>query len=398
MIAHYRRKFNSTFTLEKYESFLKELSRGLPEISFRVAETPLFIPADLTAKLITAGEEIIHFIKAPDFKKVTEDAIPKFWTVPGENDHPHFLTFDFAICKNTLTGELEPKLIELQGFPSLYEFQAHLAEQYDEAYGLDTFGELSPYFGGLDKTAYVALLKKVIIGKYEPQEVVLLDLDAPNQKTAIDFYLTQRDLGLKVLSPNDLIQEGRQLYYMEHGERKQIKRIYNRLIFDEIGDRESFFKQGFDPRKELDIEWITHPNWFYRISKYTMPFLNGDFVPETQFLNEVRLIPNDLENYVLKPLFSFAGQGVMIDLRAEDIAAVKDPENWILQRKVKYAPVIEALDGSVKAEIRMMYVWPDDEEPILCINLARMSRGKMIGVRYNKDFDWVGGTVGLMEK
>lgn len=398
MIAKYRRKFNSEFTHKKYEDFLKNLNRDLPAISFRVAETPLFIPAELEAKLVEAGEEIIRFIKRPDFKNLTEGAIPPFWSVPDENDHPHFLTFDFAICKNAATGELEPKLIELQGFPSLYGFQAHLAEQYEKAYGLEKLGKLSPYFGGLDKTAYVALLKKVIVGKCEPEEVVLLDLDAPNQKTVIDFYLTQRELGLKILSPEDLIQEGKQLYYMEGAERKRIKRIYNRLIFDEIGDPESFFKHGFDPRQELDVEWITHPNWFYRLSKYTMPFLQGDFVPETRFLNQVDLIPDDLENYVLKPLFSFAGQGVIIDVSLDDINAVKDPENWILQRKVKYEPVVEALDGGVKAEIRMMYLWADQEEPVLCINLARLSRGKMIGVRYNKDFDWVGGTVGLMEK
>jgi len=397
MIEDYRRKFNKEFTPEKYEEFQKSLSTDLPSVSFRVAETPLFIPAELAKKLIQAGEEIIQFIKRPDFKALTQGAIPAFWKVPGENEHPHFLTFDYAICKNA-TGELEPKLIELQGFPSLYGFQSHLAEHYEKAYDLDKLGQWTPYFGGLDKTAYFKLLKKVIIGDYDPQEVVLLDLDAPNQKTAIDFYVTQRELGFKILSTKDLVQEGTLLYYLEGGEKKRIRRIYNRLIFDEINNPESFVKQGFDPRDELDVEWITHPNWFYRISKYTMPFLKGAFVPETQFLQDVKVLPKDLENYVLKPLFSFAGQGVIIDVKEHEIAGIKDPENWILQRKVTYEPVVQALDGGVKAEIRMMYLWADGEEPVLCINLARMSRGKMIGVRYNQDFDWVGGTVGLMEK
>jgi hypothetical protein len=397
MIESYRRKFNSEFTHKKYEEFLENLSQDLPSISFRVAETPLFIPGELAEKLVKAGDEIIQFIKRPNFKELTQGSIPEAWNVPGENDHPHFLTFDFAICKDD-TGELVPKLIELQGFPSLYGFQSHLAEQYQKTYNLPQLGDLSPYFGGLDKTAYFKLLKKVIIGEYEPQEVVLLDLDAPNQKTAIDFYISQKELGLKIMSPTDLIQEGKQLFYLEKGERKRVKRIYNRLIFDEISDPEVFFTQGFDPRERLDVEWITHPNWFYRLSKYTMPFLEGDFVPETRFLHEVQVVPQDLENYVLKPLFSFAGQGVIIDVTAEDLNKVKDPENWILQRKVKYEPVVQALDGGVKAEIRLMYLWADGEEPVLCINLARMSRGKMIGVRYNKDFDWVGGTVGLMEK
>ena len=397
MIARYRRKFNSDFTHKKYDELLQHLSKDLPSISFRVAETPIFIPKELAEKLVQAGEELIQFIKRPDFKDLTQGAIPDDWNVPGENDHPHFLTFDFAICKDA-SGTLVPKLIELQGFPSLYGFQPHLAAQFEKAYDLQKLGELSPYFGALDKTAYFKLLKEVIIGNHEAKEVVLLDLDAPNQKTAIDFYLTQRELGLKILSPTDLIQEGKQLFYLEQGEKVQVKRIYNRLIFDEIKNPEAFFNQGFDPRAELDVEWITHPNWFYRLSKYTMPYLKGEFVPETQFLLDVKELPQDLENYVLKPLFSFAGQGVIIDVTADDIYNIKDKENWILQRKVNYEPVVQALDGSVKAEIRLMYLWPDGKEPVLCINLARMSRGKMIGVRYNQDFDWVGGTVGLMEK
>lgn len=169
------------------------------------------------------------------------------------------------------------------------------------------------------------------------------------------------------------------------------------MIFDEIADDPSIFNKGFDPREDIDVEWATHPNWFYRISKYTMPFLKGRFVPKTQFLNQLDTIPSDLENYVLKPLFSFAGMGVIIDVKESDIKAITDPENWILQRKVTYEPIVQAPDGGVKAELRLMYLWPDGEEPQLCINLARLSRGKMIGVRYNADFDWVGGTVGLME-
>ena len=224
-----------------------------------------------------------------------------------------------------------------------------------------------------------------------------MDIDAPNQKTAIDFLVTAKKIGIKILSLSDIKQVGKKLFYKENGNQIQLKRIYNRLIFDEIGENTTVFKTSFDPREELDIEWITHPNWFYRISKYTMPFLKSKFVPETRFLNTIESIPTDLENYVLKPLFSFAGMGVIIDVSETDIKTVKDPENWILQRKVTYEPIIQALDAGVKAEIRMMYLWPEGSEPKLCINLSRLSRGKMIGVRYNANFDWVGGTVGLME-
>lgn len=393
MIINHRQTFNTNFSQEKYQTFLKQLGQGYPEITFRVAESPIFISEDLKQKLIAAGDEIIALIKQENFKELTQNAIPKEWLVPNENDHPHFLTFDFGLCKDE-KGEVSPMLIEMQGFPSLYGFQAHLADKYKKTYDLDS--GLSPYFNGLTEESYFKLLKKVVVGNHNPKEVVLMDVDAPNQKTAIDFFVTAEKIGIKILALEDIKKEDKKLYYTEGDDKIQIKRIYNRLIFDEIAHDPNIFKNSFDPRKELDIEWITHPNWFYRISKYTMPFLSGKFVPETKFLNEIEAIPSDLENYVLKPLFSFAGMGVIIDVTEKDIVEIKDPENWILQRKVTYEPIVQAPNGGVKAEIRLMYLWPDGEEPQLCINLARLSRGKMIGVRYNADFDWVGGTVGLM--
>lgn len=394
MIEKYRDQFNRTFSEEKYSTFLKDLESGLINIPFRVAETPVFIPSDLQKKLIDAGEEIIKLIKQPNFKALTKNAIPSNWNVPNENEHPHFLTFDFGVCKDA-DGQLTPKLIEMQGFPSLYGFQPELGRVYKESYDLPV--NLTPFFNGINHQSYVDLLKKVVLGNYAPHEVALMDIDAPNQKTAIDFLVTQKYLGIKILSLTDIFKEGNALYYKEYGEKIQLKRIYNRLIFDEVTDKTDLFTESFDPRDKIDVEWITHPNWFYRISKYTMPFLKSEFVPETHFLNTLTKIPTDLENYVLKPLFSFAGMGVIIDVTRADIEKITDPENWILQKKVIYEPVVQSPDGGVKAEIRLMYLWADGEEPKLCINLARLSRGKMIGVRYNKDFNWVGGTVGLME-
>src|SRR5690606_37169005 len=121
--------------------------------------------------------------------------------------------------------------------------------------------------------------------------------------------------------------------------------------------------------------------------------------PTTYFLSSIKQIPADLENYVLKPLFSFAGQGVIIDVTDDDITAVKDPENWILQKKVKYADVIATPDEPAKAEIRIFYFWKDGEaRPQPANNLARLSKGKMIGVRYNKDKEWVGGSLAYFER
>ena len=172
------------------------------------------------------------------------------------------------------------------------------------------------------------------------------------------------------------------------------------MIFDDLAQQSPEVQEkGKILFEELDVEWCPHPNWFYRISKYTLPLIRHPYVPPTFFLNEIKQLPTDLENFVLKPLFSFAGQGVVIDVTAADIEKVKDPENWILQRKVKYAEVIQTPDVPAKAEIRIFYFQKDaNSRPIPVNNLARLSKGKMIGVRYNQDKEWVGGSYCLFEK
>jgi hypothetical protein len=392
-----RKAFNDNFTPLKYERFLTTLNDGLKEkIPFRVAETPIFLTDDFRDKLLAAGEDIINVFLRPDFKQLTERAIPEKWRVANENDHPHFIALDFGVCKDE-NGQIVPKLIELQGFPSLYGFQVYAGDNYRDAF--DIPDNWTIHFNGLEQEEYLDLLRRTIVGQYQPDEVVLMDVNAPEQKTAADFYLTQNYIGTPIVSLSDLIEKDGKLFYRDDGDLKPIKRIYNRLIFDEIEDDPDIFNKVVDIRKPLDVEWITHPNWFYRISKFTMPFLKGEYVPKTQFLNEVKDIPFDLENYVLKPLFSFAGQGVIIDVTKEDINQIKDPENWILQQKVSYEPALEAPDGGVKMEIRLLYLWPNGaEKPTLAINLGRLSKGKMIGVRYNQDFDWVGGTIAFMRK
>jgi hypothetical protein len=392
-----RKSYNANFTAEKYEKFLADLNKGLQKpIAFRVAETPVFLTEDFRDKLISAGNDIVNTILQPDFKQLTERAIPDKWYVANENDHPHFIALDFGVCKDE-KGNIVPKLIELQGFPSLYGFQVCVADTFKNNF--DIADDQTVYFSGLDKISYINLFKRTIIGNHSPDEVVLMDVNAPEQKTVVDFNLTEKYIGTPVVSLEDLKQEGKQLFYRSKGEKKQIKRIYNRLIFDEIDSDPDIFENVVDIRQPLDVEWITHPNWFYRVSKFTMPFLKGDYIPKTQFLHLVKEIPTDLENYVLKPLFSFAGQGVIIDVSKNDIQNIKDPENWILQQKVNYEPVVKAPDGGVKVEIRLLYLWPDgDKKPTLAINLARLSRGKMIGVRYNQDFDWVGGTIAFMRR
>jgi hypothetical protein len=397
MVPGIRQLFNASFTKEKYSAFLNDLDQQFPgAIDFRVAETPVFIGKELGDQMIQACEYIIDFINDDDFLKLTDRAIPKEEYMQHENDHSHFIAFDFGICENE-DNELFPALIEMQGFPTLFGFQAYYPEILKKHFPIPS--GFSNYFNGLDQEKYLQLLKDVIIGNHEKEEVVLLEIRPHQQKTRIDFYCTKQFLGINIVCITELIKEGKELYYLNDGIKTKIRRIYNRVITDELSAVKSELGDIIQFKDDLDVEWIPHPHWFYRISKFTLPYLHHPCIPQTWFLNEVVQLPKDLENYVLKPLFSFAGQGVVIDVTPEEINKINDPENWILQRKVKYAACIETPDEPAKAEIRLMYVWKEgDQRPTLVTNLARLSKGKMIGVRYNKDKQWVGGSVAFFEQ
>ena len=392
-----RLRFNQNFSKEKYEAFLSDLHSKYPgAIEFRIAETAVFVPKYFKEKILDACEAIVDVIVDPKFKELTKDAIPAGEKVPNENNHSHFICFDYGICENE-EGGLEPQLIEMQGFPSLFAYEAFLPEVFERHFDIPS--NYSSYLNGYTKETYIQLLKDIIIGDCNPENVVLLEIKPHEQKTRIDFYCTQEYLGIELVCLTELIKEGKDLFYLKDGKKTQIKRIYNRVIFDELQQQKENLGNIVDITQDIDVEWIPHPNWFYRISKYTLPFINHPYIPRTYFLNELKEIPADLENYVLKPLFSFAGQGVVIDVTPADIENVKDPHNWILQRKVKYAEVIKTPDVPAKAEIRIFYFWKDGEaRPLAAQHLARLSKGKMIGVRYNKDKEWVGGSLCYFEK
>ena len=397
MIPEIREQFNHDFSEKIYRDFLEDLNSKHPgDIAFRIAETPIFIPSWFTKKMIEACEAIVDIITDPGFKKQTQRAIPTGENVPNENEHTDFIAFDFGICENE-EGELEPQLIEMQGFPTLFGFQAYYPEVIERHFTIPE--NFSSYLNGYDKESYLQFLKEIILGGHNPENVILLEIKPHEQKTRIDFYCTQDYIPIPIVCLTELIKEGKKLFYKKEGRKIEIKRIYNRIIFDELMHIKDTLGDVVDITQPLDVEWAPHPNWFYRISKFTLPLIRHPYVPKTYYLNEVTQIPEDLENYVLKPLFSFAGQGVIIDVNKEDISKVKDPENWILQNKVKYADIIKTPDIPAKAEIRIFYFWKKGApRPVAVTNLARLSKGKMIGVRYNMDKDWVGGSVAYFEK
>ena len=404
MIDSIRNQYNAQFTTGRYQAFLAQIHADYPnQLDFRVAETPVFVPKQLTDKMLTACDDIVRTITQPDFRAKTEAAIPAGQYVPGEGttSHTTFMAVDFAVCRNEDSGELEPQLIELQGFPSLYGFQPYVSDTFRAHYAIPD--SVSHLFGVATNDDYIAELRDLVVGNCNPEEVILLEIYPEKQKTRVDFALTKHYIGIDAVCLTRIRKRGRELYYEKDGREIRIRRIYNRLIFDEL-EAMPDLKTEFTLTDDVDVQWVGHPNWFFRISKYTLPLIESAYVPKSFYLSDLTNVPGrgtDLENYVLKPLFSFAGSGVKINVTSADIDAIPDSErgNYLLQRKVRYEPVITALDGHVKCEIRLLFIWPDGaDKPKLITNLARLSRGEMIGVRFNKDFDWVGGTIAYFEQ
>jgi len=398
MVAHVHQKYNQRFTEERYQALLAQIENDCPgQLEFRISETPAFMDKALKEKLIEAGEYVVSFLKRADLKELTAAAIPAGCNVPGEPAHSHYLTLDYAICQNAITGDLEPRMIELQGFASLFAFQEYFSGLLPNYLYVP---EGYSYF--FDKTmngqTFISLLKSTICGTYKPEECVLLDIEPDKQKTRVDFFCTQKLTGVEAVCLTKLEVEGNKVYRRTaSGRRVQVKRIYNRVIFDELQQR-SDLTYSFDFSAKYELEWTGHPGWFFRISKYLLPYLDHPSVPKTHRLTEFAPAQDQLANYVLKPLYSFAGQGVVFDVTQADIDAVADPKNWILMEKVHYAPAIKAPEFDVKCEIRMMYLWPDGaERPTLTTNLIRLSQGTMMGVRFNKDKTWVGGNTAYLE-
>lgn len=398
MIQPVRLAYNQAYSPDRYRAFLDKIDADLPgQLGFRVAETPVFVPKVLTDKLITACDDIIDVIVRDDFKALTENAIPAGQRVPNEDAHAQFLVIDFAVCRDE-TGELTPQVIEMQGFPSLSAFQPYLADQFRAHFPIPA--HLTHLFTVADNAEYLALMRRLIVGDCDPEEVILLEIYPEKQKTRVDFALTEKYLGVAPVCLTKIKKEGRSLFYEKDGRTIRIRRIYNRLIFDDLQNFPGL-QTDFQFTDDVDVTWVGHPNWFFRISKYTLPLLKSPYVPASHFLSDMPAYPADLENYVLKPLFSFAGSGVKLHITSADLDAIPTDQRggYLLQRKVKYEPVVQAPDGLIKCEIRMLFSWPDgDERPTLLTNLCRLSRGEMIGVRFNKDFDWVGGTVCFFEK
>jgi hypothetical protein len=391
MIPSLRKQFNAQFTPEKYQQFLRRIDQTCgAHVEFRLSETPCFFSKALLDLMAADGKELIRqLVENPEYHKQSNASVPEEFRVPNETARPLFVQVDFGLARAE-NGELKPKLVELQAFPSLYGYQVAMAKNYIDVYGLNAFGPLNYFLGGLDEPSYRELLQRAIVGEHDPENVILMEIDPRRQKTFPDFAMTEKLLGVQTVDIVAIKKDGSRLYYERDGRRIPIQRIYNRAIVDELQRKN--VKLAFDWRDELNVEWAGHPNWYFRISKFSIPYLKHESAPKTWFLNKLDRVPQDLQNYVLKPLYSFAGLGVVIAPKKEDIAAIPADKrgDYILQQRVHFEPVIQTPFGLTKAEVRVMYIWLDELQAVMTI--IRMGRGLMMGVDHNKNMEWVGAS------
>jgi len=394
MIPALRERFNREYTPEKYRAFLAALDAACgTHVKFRVCETPCFFPRALVERLAAAGREMIHqLVGDPAYREASRAAIPAEFNVPAESPRPLFIQADFGLVRGS-NGEIEPRLVEIQAFPSLYAYQTFLIDAYRTSYGLDP--TLCGFLDFPDADSYLRELRRAIVGGHVPENVVLLEIQPWEQKTLPDFTATEKLLGVRPVCITEVVKEGRRLFYPHEGRRIPIHRIYNRVIVDELVRKD--LRLPFSFTDDLEVEWAGHPNWFFRISKFSIPFLKHPAVPRAWFLDQIAKWPADLEHYVLKPLFSFAGLGVIVGPKQEDLDAIPPEKRheYLLQERMRFEPVIATPHGATQAELRIMFLWADELKagPII----VRMGRGKMMGVDHNRDLEWVGASAAFLQ-
>ncbi len=398
MLEPFRSQFNQEhFSPARYAELKARLNeRTRTKIEFRISETPCFFSRELLNEMIETGRQLTHqLVDSTEYMRRSDLAIPDKYRLGNDNPRPNFMTVDFGLVRNEV-GDLEPKLVELQAFPSILGYQEYLCEEYARVYGLseNLAWRLDNRFG----SDYWALLRETIVGNRAPENVVLLEVDPQNQKTLPDFNVYEDRLGIRSVDITGLKKEGNRLLYNRDGIWTPIERIFNRAIVDEIERRQ--ITPAFDYRDDLDVEWAGHPNWYFRISKFSLPFLKHRAVPKAVFLNDWFAgrregLADAREQLLLKPLYSFAGKGIQFAPTDEDLAAIpaEDRCNYLVQERVRFAPVIHTPHGDTQAEIRVMYCWPDGLQDLTAVTcLVRMGRGLMMGVDHNRNQEWVGGS------
>jgi hypothetical protein len=416
VIPALRQDFNRRFRPEAYRSMLHGVDAvARAHVAFPIAETPCFFPKALLDEMAQIGADLTQrLIDDPEYLARSLAAIPEMWRAADQDAHPHFLTADFGLVREP-DGRLTPRLVEMQAFPSIFGFQWVLSEAYRSAF--DLAPSLRFLLSGLDEAGYWKLLRQVIVAGHDPENVVLTDVDPAAQKTLPDFNITADRLGIRIvdiaaIEPEDRrearsAQPPSRLCYRQGRRLIPIRRIYNRAIVDELVAKQ--IRLQFDYRESFDVEWAGHPNWYFHVSKFALPWLDHPAAPPAVFLSDwlnprrsktiQDRLPEDRNRWILKPLYSFAGQGIVFAPTDEQLAAIPPAErsHYLLQERVKFEPVIDTPEGPTQAEIRILYGWPDRGDLTPVIGLVRLGRGKMMGVDHNKGQRWVGASSAFFE-
>ncbi|HZZ37580.1 MAG TPA: hypothetical protein VFE06_00515 [Acidobacteriaceae bacterium] len=410
MIPALRRDFNAGFRPETFRSLLHGLDAfARTHVAFPIAETPCFFPRELLDEMASTGANLTRQLLAnPVYLDRSLAAVPEPWRAANQTAHPHFLTADFGLVRES-DGRLTPRLVEMQAFPSVFAFQWAVSEAYRSAFSLPP--TLDYLFNGLTETSFWHLLDRTIVAGHDPETVVLIDVDPAQQKTLPDFHITADRLGIRIVDiaalepidpdparPDRLPRLG----YRNGSRLIPIRRIYNRAIVDELVRKQTHLQ--FDYREPFDVEWAGHPNWYFHISKFSLPWLDHPAVPPAVFLSDFladppngphrRRLPTERNRWILKPLYSFAGQGIQFAPSDEQLAAIPPARrcDFLLQERVSFEPVIDTPAGPTQAEIRILYVWPDHGRLTPLLSLVRLGRGPMMGVDHNRNQTWVGAS------
>jgi hypothetical protein len=399
MVPRFRRLYNATFDAARYDRYSRDLVARLGcEVGYRLAETPVFFERGLADACATAAREIVAQLAEPTRSGPMRATVDKMFAGGAEGDLPQFAVVDFAIAHGP-GDTLVPQLVELQGFPSLVAFELFQHAAWEDELRDAMHGSVwSSTFAPLDREKAIRLARRTIVGNSDPAEVVMLDLEPKRQKTYCDFAATKLLFDVDACDPRELyVNNGRVYRRADDGTVRRVTRIYNRLVGDDLIDPK--ISLPFDMREDVGLTWAAHPAWFWIWSKASLPALDHPAVPKTRLLSDVSELPEDLERYVLKPLFSYAGSGVNVGPKAADIAAIPEQERsaWCLMERIDYAPALVTPEGDgVKVEVRVMLMRPDDEtELVPTINLARLSRGLMHGVDHNKNMPWTGSSIAM---
>lgn len=347
------------------------------------------------------GAELTHrLVDDRSYLEASRAMIPTQYCAADETPHPHFMTADFGLVREP-DGRLASKLVELQAFPSVFAYQIVLCEVYRSVFSLDD--SLAFLLGGHSESSFWKLMERVIVGGHDPENVVLTEVEPRRQKTLPDFLVTAERLGIELVDIAELVAEERPgksalLSYRKDGKLIPVRRIYNRAIVDELIRKQ--IKLPFDYRQSFDTEWAGHPNWYFHISKFSIPYLDHPAVPSAVFLDDWLAgkggdkLPADREQWILKPLFSFAGKGIEFAPSDDALAAIPEERRheYLLQERVRFEHVVDTPFGPTQPEVRILYLWPDDGNLEPVISLVRLGRGKMMGVDHNRDQEWVGGS------